>query len=68
MEYRYYKDVHQKTEPDTITFDTVNFLLKDIEKVYYEEMTLSNGNRGMFISWKNRTELPTIIVDEGIKA
>lgn len=68
MNYKYYKDIHQKTEPDTITFDTVNFLLKDIEKVYSKKMTLTNGNRGMLISWKNGTELPTIVVDEGIKA
>lgn len=68
MNYTYYKDVHQKTEPDIITFDTVNFLLKDIEKVYSKKMTLSNGNRGILISWKNGTLFPTIVVDEGIKA
>ena len=68
MNYTYYKDVHQKTEPDIITFDTVNFLLKDIEKVYSKKMTLSNGNKGILISWKNGTEFPTIVVDEGVKA
>ena len=68
MNYRYYKDIHQKTEPDTITFDVVNYLLNGIEKVYSKKMTLSNGNRGILISWKNGIEFPTIVVDEGIKA
>lgn len=65
MNYTYYEDVHQKTEPDIITFDTVNFLLKDIDKVYSRNLKLVNGNKGIIITWKNGDKTPTIVVDEG---
>ena len=65
MKYTYYEDVHQKTEPDIITFDTVNFLLKDIDKVYSRNLKLVNGNKGMTITWKNGDKTPIIVVDEG---
>ena len=68
MKYTYYEDVHQKTEPEMINFDVVNFLLKDIDKVYSKNMKLTNGNKGMIITWKNEDKLPTIVVDEGVRA
>ena len=65
MKYTYYEDVHQKTEPEIITFDVVSFLLKDIDKVYNKNLKLVNGNKGIIITWKNGDKLPTIVVDEG---
>jgi hypothetical protein len=31
-------------------------------------MKLANGNKGVMITWKNGDRIPTIIVDEGVKA
>ena len=67
MQYSYYEDIHQKTEPETITFDVVSFLLKGTDKVCSRNIKLANGNKGITITWKNGDRIPTIIVDEGIK-
>jgi hypothetical protein len=68
MKYSYYEDVHQKTEPEIITFDVVNFLLKSIDKVCSRNIKLTNGNKGIIITWKNGDRIPTIVIDEGVKA
>lgn len=50
---RYYKELTQKEEPETISMDTLKFILKRLDeqnkKVGYDK--LSNNNK-MIITWK----------------
>lgn len=65
MKYLFYKETLQKTEPDEIAFDTVQFILNQLEeqneKVWTHRIGKSNH---MAISWKNKNTTSTIIVKD----
>ena len=58
----YYANTLQKEEPETISMDTVEFIINDLikkdKKVYYKNL---KGNKTMF-SWLNGEGTSTVII------